>query len=201
MHALKFGNGSSIKVGTSTRGLTEQYLHVSELGKISLDFPKKAQEIKTGAFNTVHPGQLHLRRVDGEGRGGVFFELCEAAPARMPRRSAADADLVEAALLPVVRRSACALSKEDARKVVITDKDKEYFAKVEAEMGVELSREQRAWYVEKAKTMGDKMKEEFPSTPKEPFEVPLEGTYFGKEMVRVRAEGRIQRLPWMPRCR
>jgi hypothetical protein len=42
------------------------------------------------------------------------------------------------------------------------------------------------------------MKEEYPSTEEEPFEVPLEGTYFGKEMARVRKEGRIQRLPWMP---
>jgi hypothetical protein len=75
MHALKFPNKSSIKVGTSTRGLTEQYLHVSELGKISLDFPKKAQEIKTGAFNTVHPGNFIFVESTAKGRGGVFFEL------------------------------------------------------------------------------------------------------------------------------
>jgi hypothetical protein len=79
MHELKFGHGSSIKVGTSARGLTEQYLHVSELGKISLDFPKKAQEIKTGAFNTVHPGNFIFVESTAKGRGGVFFELCDRA--------------------------------------------------------------------------------------------------------------------------
>lgn len=198
MHALKFANDSSIKVGTSTRGLTEQYLHVSELGKISLDFPKKAQEIKTGAFNTVHPGNMIFVESTAKGRGGVFFDLVQ----RAEKDQQAGRELTEISwklhFYPWFVDPRCSLSSDDARKVVITKKDKEYFAQVEAEMEVELGPEQRAWYVEKAKTMGDKMKEEFPSTPKEPFEVPLEGTYFGKEMVRVRAEKRIRTLPWMP---
>lgn len=198
MHALGFPNYSSIKVGTSTRGLTEQYLHVSELGKISLDFPKKAQEIKTGAFNTVHPGNFIFVESTAKGRGGVFFELCEAARKDAEAKRELTPISWKLHFYPWFVDGRCALSKEDAKKVVITDQDKEYFAKVEAEMGVELSREQRAWYVEKAKTMGDKMKEEFPSTPSEPFEVPMEGAFFGKEMARVRAEGRIQRLPWAP---
>jgi hypothetical protein len=131
MHALGFPNASSIKVGTSTRGLTEQYLHVSELGKISLDFPKKAQEIKTGAFNTVHPGNFIFVESTAKGRGGVFFELCEAA-----RKDAeAKRELTQISwklhFYPWFVDTRCTLSKDDARKVVITAEDKEYFAKVE----------------------------------------------------------------------
>lgn len=198
MHALKFRNGSSIKVGTSTRGLTEQLLHVSELGKISLDFPKKALEIKTGAFNTVHPGNFIFVESTARGRGGVFFDLCDGAMKAQQSDQELTAISWKLHFYPWYVDPKCALSKADARKVVITKEWKEYFAKVEAEMDVELTLEQRAWYVEKEKTMGDKMKEEYPSTPKEPFEVPLEGAYFGKAMVQVRAEGRICKLPWLP---
>ena len=196
MHALKFANGSSIRVGTSTRGLTEQYLHISELGKISLDFPKKALEIKTGAFNTVHPGNFIFVESTSRGRGGVFFDLCDAAMKAQQASQELTAISFKLHFYPWFVDPRCALSPEDARKVVITAEDREYFKRVEAEMDVELTREQRAWYVEKAKTMGDKMKEEYPSTPKEPFEVPLEGAYFGKEILRVRREKRICKLPW-----
>lgn len=197
MHALKFRNGSSIKVGTSTRGLTEQLLHVSELGKISMDFPKKAQEIKTGAFNTVHPGNILCVESTAKGRGGVFFDLCDGAM----KAAASKRELTKLSwklhFYPWFVDPRCRLSAEDARKVVITKEWRDYFDGVEAEMDVDLTREQRAWYIVKSETMGDKMKEEFPSTPKEPFEVPLEGSYFGKEMLRVRREGRICRLPWL----
>lgn len=198
MHALKFANGSSIRVGTSTRGLTEQYLHVSEYGRIALDFPKKALEIKTGAFNTVHPGNFIFVESTAKGRGGLFYDLVQQARKAQQERRELTPLSWKLHFYPWYVDVRCALSPGDARKVVITDADREYFERVEAEMGVELSLEQRAWYVEKARTQGDKMREEYPSTPDEPFEVPLEGTYFGREMAKVRAEGRIKRLPWMP---
>lgn len=197
MHALKFANGSSIKVGTSTRGLTEQYLLITELGKIALDFPKKAQEIRTGAFNTVHPGNFICVESTARGRGGLFFDMVEAA--RKDRQSGRELTRISWKLhfYPWFVDQRCALEPRESKSVAITTKDKEYFAKVEAEKDVELAAEQRAWYVEKSKTQGEKMKEEYPSTEDEPFEVPLEGTYFGKEMVRVRAEKRLRALPWM----
>jgi hypothetical protein len=198
MHALKFANGSSIKVGTSTRGLTEQYLHISELGKIALDYPKKALEIKTGAFNTVHAGNIMFVESTAKGRGGLFYDLVEMAKKLRDAKQPLTRLSWKLHFYPWFVDPRCALTKEEARTVAIPDADKEYFAKIEADQGVELTREQRAWYVVKAQTQGDKMKEEYPSSEEEPFEVPLEGTYFGKEMVRVRREGRIQKLPWAP---
>jgi hypothetical protein len=50
---LTFGNNSSIRVSTSMRSGTLQYLHVSEFGKICAQYPDKAREIVTGALNTV----------------------------------------------------------------------------------------------------------------------------------------------------
>jgi hypothetical protein len=45
---LSFGNNSSIRVATSMRSGTLQYLHVSEFGKICAQAPDKAREIVTG---------------------------------------------------------------------------------------------------------------------------------------------------------
>src|SRR5574337_180756 len=55
---LVFTNGSSIRVGTSMRGSTLQYLHISEFGKICAKYPDKAEEIITGSLNTLAPGQF-----------------------------------------------------------------------------------------------------------------------------------------------
>jgi hypothetical protein len=60
---------------------------------------------------------------------------------------------------------------------------------------VRLSRPQRAWYIKKAEQQGDKMRQEFPSTPDEAFEAAIEGAYFATQMLRVRNEGRICRIP------
>ena len=54
---LMFSNNSAIRVGTSMRSATLQYLHISEFGKICKKYPDKAKEIVTGSLNTLHVGQ------------------------------------------------------------------------------------------------------------------------------------------------
>ena len=76
---LAFANGSSLRVGTSLRSGTFQYLHVSEHGKICARYPDKAAEIRAGALNTVHPGQTIFIESTAEGRDGDFFEFCTNA--------------------------------------------------------------------------------------------------------------------------
>lgn len=79
---LAFKHGSVIRVGTSLRGHTLQYLHVSEFGKICARDPEKAREIVTGAFNTIHVGQRIFVESTAEGKEGHFFELCQRAMAK-----------------------------------------------------------------------------------------------------------------------
>jgi hypothetical protein len=85
-------------------------------------------------------------------------------------------------------------------EVVETTEMQDYFAKVMEHpwlksRGVVFTRQQRAWYVKKAEQQGDKMKQEHPSHPDEAFEASVEGAYFGPQMLKVRAEGRICRIP------
>jgi hypothetical protein len=46
---LVFDNNSSIRVSTSMRSGTLQYLHISEYGQLCARFPDKAREVRTGA--------------------------------------------------------------------------------------------------------------------------------------------------------
>ena len=50
---LVFANGSSIRVGTSLRSGTYQLLHISEYGKLCAKYPDRAEEVRSGAMNTV----------------------------------------------------------------------------------------------------------------------------------------------------
>ncbi len=77
--AYVFDNGSSIKVSTSYRGGTLQRLHVSEFGKICRQYPHKAQEIVTGAFEAVGLGNQITLESTAEGREGYFFDYCQSA--------------------------------------------------------------------------------------------------------------------------
>jgi hypothetical protein len=187
---LKFGNGSSIRVGTSLRSGTFQRLHVSEYGKLCAKYPEKAREVKTGALNTVHVGQKIRIESTAEGHAGHFYELC---------KKAMDKAKLEAAFTPLdfkLHFSGWYLDEKYRlhEDVGETREDHEYFESLIAK-GIELTRQQRAWYVKKAEQQGDDMKREFPSTPEEAFEASVEGAYFSRQMTRMRKEKRICRLP------
>jgi hypothetical protein len=196
---LLFSNGSSIRVGTSLRSGTFQYLHISEYGKICARSPDKASEIQTGALNTVQSGQFVFIESTAEGQSGHFKSTCDAASklAQEGRK-----------LTPLDFRfhffawwqdSSYTLSDADAAQVVLTKEMEHYFAEVEAAIGVRLTNGQKAWYVKKHATQGEYMKREYPSTAKEAFEAAIEGAYFAGQMAKVRSEGRICRVPILER--
>ena len=192
---LLLANNSSIRVGTSMRSGTLQYLLISEFGKICRKYPDKAQEIITGSLNTVAPGQFVVIESTAEGQGGEYYNMCIEAQAEM----------LYGKKLGKMDYKFHFYSWWDAEEyeidpfgVVITDEDHKYFEKVEAEIGRELSMRKRAWYVSKRKTMRDLMKQEYPSTPKEAFETAIEGAYYSDEMAKARLDGRIGAVPVIP---
>lgn len=193
--SMKFGNGSSIRVGTSLRSGTLQRLHISEYGKLCAKFPEKAKEVKSGAFNTVQAGQRIVVESTAEGQGGHFFELSQDAQRKQAQGVELTALDFKFHFAPWFTSPEYALTGD----VVITKEFEDYFAKiapyVEKTLGHPLSIEQKNWYVKKSEQQGDEMKREYPSTPKEAFEVSIEGAYFAKQMVKVRKEGRICKIP------
>ena len=79
---LLLGNNSSIRVSTSHRSGTLNYLHISEYGKLCAKHPEKAREVRTGALNTVQQGQVAFIESTAEGQEGHYYELCQQAQAK-----------------------------------------------------------------------------------------------------------------------
>lgn len=189
---------SSISVGVSSRGGTVQLLHISELGKIALKFPQRAEEIQTGAIPSVPPDGIAVIESTAEGAFGLFYELCEPA---MKRREAGKPETQLDWRLHFFPWYECAdyrLSDEDTALVEIPETLRSYFAKTEAELRIKLDRNQRAWYAKTAETQKKKMKREYPSTPKEAFEQAIEGAVYGDQMTRLREQNRLTIVPLDP---
>ncbi len=192
---LSFTNGSLIRVGTSLRSGTFQYLHISEFGKVCAQFPERAREIVTGALNTIHAGQVAFIESTAEGREGPFFDLCQTA--RNMRREGRPLTALDWRFFfyPWFRHPGYVL---DPAGVIITAEEAGYFDQIERGEGVTLSPEQRAWYAKKKVSQGEDMKREFPSTPDEAFEASIQGAYYASEMARLRENKQITRVPHEP---
>lgn len=192
--SLTFANGSKIRVGTSLRSGTFQYLHVSEFGKTCAQFPAKASEIVTGAFNAVQAGQFIAVESTAEGQGGAFHDMVmEAKRHAELQRPLTDLDF-KLHFFPWFNEPSYRLSDSDTESVTLTKEQEDYFEKL-FDKGITLTAAQEAWYVKKQAQQRDKMKREYPATVEEAFEASVEGAYLSNEMAQVRRERRICRTP------
>ena len=62
----------------------------------------------------------------------------------------------------------------------ITEKTAEYFAKVEKDTGRVLTREQKNFWIVQQRELGDKIYQEYPSTPVEAFMATKDGSYYAQ---------------------
>ena len=189
--SLTFGNNSSIRVSTSMRSGTLQYLHVSEFGKICATYPDKAREIVTGALNTVEAGQFIVIESTAEGQEGAFYRMCQEA--RTLKAMGRPHTLLDFKFHFFAWWNDPSYALYDA-DVVISEEHERYFEQLEAQ-GITLSRAQKAWYVKKDKTLEADMRREYPSTPDEAFEQALEGAYFAHQLTAAAKQGRIGGFP------
>lgn len=192
---IEFKNGSSITVGTSLRSGTYQKLLVSEYGKISARYPEKAQEIKTGALNTVHAGQQIFIESTAEGKSGEFYNFVQLA--RKLQDEGKELTVLDPAFHFYAWWQHPSYKLDDTSNSLITHEMQEYFNKLDVQ-GIKLTPQQKGWYVKKIAIQGDMMKREFPSTPDEAFEASLEGAYYNKEMTQIRKQRQIGKFPHEP---
>lgn len=194
---LQLSNGSSLRVGTSMRSSTLQYLHISEFGKICAKFPDKAREIITGSLNAVAPGQYIFIESTAEGREGYFYEMVkEAQKSKDAGKKLSSLDFKlhffpwfcdKSNRIPL---EGSTIDFNDPPTQIDISK---YFSSIESLLGVNLDLEQKVWYAKRSLTQGDDMKRENPSTIQEAFEASNEGLYYGKQITEARQQGRIKK--------
>lgn len=196
---LLFENNSSIRVGTSLRGGTLQYLHISEHGKICAKNPIKAEEVKTGALNTVKPGRFVFIESTAEGAHGDFHDFYKTAEARVKTDGYRTKLDYQPFFFDWFSNPDYVVDAEDAKHVEITNKMAVYFKMLQSEHDIHLTHEQKVWYQKMRDTQGNKMLQEFPSYPDEAFNQPVEGAYFRNEVFDIYDQGRLLKVPYNPR--
>ena len=193
--SLRFSNGSLIRVGTSMRSGTYQYLHISEFGKMCAKYPDKAAEVITGTLNTIAPGQIAFIESTAEGPFGEFYDMCRTAEDLTMAVQNNQTDFTpldwKFFFFPWWKHPDYVLRE----RVEIPEKMMLYFMELRREHGIDLRPEQKYWYCKKIAEQRDKMKQEYPSTPAEAFERSTELAIFGKQLRKAREQKRICMLP------
>lgn len=188
---LKFSNGSTIRVGTSMRSDTLQHLHVSEFGKLCAKFPDKADEVVSGALNTVSVGNHVTIESTGEGAYGHFFDMCQTA------RSRENAELTPMEYKFFFYPWWTAPEYTLEQYVEPQAEDIKYFKELETSSGITLTLNQMNWYCAKRKEQQDRMWREYPSTPDEAFRGIIDGAPLSRAMSALRRKGQITRVPYV----
>ncbi len=196
---LVMANNSSLRVATSMRSGTLQFLHVSEFGKICAKYPAKAREVITGSLPSVAKDGFTFIESTAEGQDGRFYEMCEQA--RKAQLEGIELGQEDFRFHFFGWWDAKEYSLESS-SIGMTKGDNQYFDSVEAKIGREIDEGHRRWYVTKKHVDfgGDSqmMKQEYPSLPEEAFEQSSEGCFYTEQMTAVRKSGRICSVPYMP---
>lgn len=184
---LAFSHGSLIRVGTSLRSSTLQYLHISEFGKICAKNPDKAREVVTGALNTVHAGQSITIESTAEGKEGYFYDMCQKAEQTNPETSLD----FKFFFFPWWKHTEYTIGVP----VALSQDLRDYFAKLSLE-GVSLTDPQKWWYAKKWETQGEDIFREFPSTSNEAFSSSQEGYWYASYIKELYDGGHVTNIAY-----
>jgi len=190
-YELSFPNGSNIFVSMTTRSGTVQFLHISEFAYVCKHFPEKAEEIVTGAINSVEAGNCVSIESTAAGREGYFYKFCMTAMQMKQEGKELTPLDFKIFFFPwhiephYTMDANFAIPKEYA----------DYFDSLQSKHHIILSDGQKRWYIKKAAVNREKMFSEYPSTMDEAFSEAQEGAYYAKEMNKVYLEKRIRFLP------
>jgi len=182
---IQFNNGSSLRVDTTLRGAAYQRVLVSEFGKICARNPLKAEEIITGTLQAISPNCIAIIESTGEGNEGFFAEMCNRAYLR--GNDNLNPLSYKLFFYPWWKFSEYKLPYERS----IDDDEHEYFKKIETECNMKLTKHQKYWYLAKKEEIGDKVKQEYPSTVSESFLASSDAYYFAQGIAKAEQEKRI----------
>lgn len=169
---ISFSNGSFIRVDTSLRGGSYQKILVSEFGKTCARTPLKAEEVITGTLQAVPVDGEIIIESTGEGNEGYFADMVNSAFIR-GNDDLSDMDY-KLFFFPWYQEPSYTLFKDVPYPVDLTD----YFDKLQLDCNITINQKQRNWYAQQKGLLGDKIKQEFPSTVSEAFLSTSDAYYF-----------------------
>lgn len=181
---ISFNNGSSLRVDTTLRGGAYPLVLISEFGKTCARNPQKAEEVITGTLQAVPRNGTVIIESTGEGNEGFFAEMVTKAAARGNEElTSLDYKLF---FYNWLEESSYELDEKVNYDYILSD----YFDKVEKEIGKKITVPQRNWYAKQNILLGDKVKQEYPSTVSEAFFASTDAYYFAEAIGRAYTSNR-----------
>jgi len=189
---LEWKNGSEMIIGTTARGRTLSWLHVSEYGEICAKNPEHAKEIQSGALPAAEYGTIIIEAT-AQGADGDF--TTKVMQAKAVAESGRQLTRKDYRLHFASWWDAPEYEVEDPEHITISPKDHAYFDRMEGLIGREISLNKRAWYVQQrdVEFSGDQemMWSQFPTTLEEAFQQSTEGKFLADQLSLARRQGRI----------
>ena len=181
---ITFANGSVLRVDTTLRGGAYQLVLVSEFGKTCARNPQKAEEVITGTLQSVPREGRVIIESTGEGNDGYFAQMVMEAY----RRGNDNISPLEYKLFfyPWMDEPSYVLHEKVTYDVSLTD----YFNRIEKETNRKITQLQRNWYAVQTRVLGDKMRQEFPSTVSEAFLSSSDAYYFAEAVAKAYEQNR-----------
>lgn len=186
---INFNNGSSLRVDTTLRGGSYPLVLISEFGKTCARNPQKAEEVITGTLQAVPPTGRVIIESTGEGNEGFFAEMVMDAHRRKDESlTSLDYRLF---FYPWMDEPSYQLEERVECDVFTTD----YLNSVEKATGRKITTTQRNWYSLQQRFLGDKVKQEFPSTVTEAFLTSSDAFYFADAINKAYVDNRALFTP------
>lgn len=182
--SITFSNGSVIRVDTTLRGSSYQIVLVSEFGKTCARNPLKAEEVVTGTLQTVPKKGTVIIESTGEGNSGYYADLVNQAVER-GNENLTDLEY-KLFFFPWYKETQYVEKTPVTYGVELTD----YFDKIEISEKIRIIQQQRYWYALQRNILGDKLKQEFPSTIAEAFVTSSDAYYFQNGLQKAYNENR-----------
>lgn len=172
---FSFGNGSTIFIRVSFRSTTLQRLHVSEMGKIANKYPKRAKEVKTGTLQALASGNTGVIESTAEGKN-MFKTTWDDSVLALESGQLSPKDFYPV-FLSWVDDPDCVLDIDQS----LDEEAIEYFTALEHKLGIELTKEQKNFWVAQRRELGGDIFQEYPGTPEEAFTASKDGTFYARQ--------------------
>lgn len=190
-------NSTKLYVSGSFRSGTLQGLHLSEFWKICAKYPEKAREIITGALNTLAPECRCDIESTAEGNAGYFFDMSMTALANDESWKELTNMDYKFFFFPWFEEELYTMPEE----FPLTEETINYFITLQSDEyirrkypNLKLTDWQKRWYQKKKEEQKEDMVREFPSYPKEAFDLAIRGAYYEKELTLARTQKRIMKV-------
>lgn len=195
---LQLANESIMNVTVSARSSTAQIIHSSELAKMAATHPDKADEFVSGTLGAASSNRAMIfMESTARGNRGVFFDYCQTA--MRTDREVEEGSRVRSNLdwkfhfFPWWEEPEYILPGPINTPSEVIN----YFNRLKADHNIDLTAEQRNWYAMMWIERGEeRMRSEYPSYPDEAFEQSIEGSYFAKQMQKLRTLGQVTDVPY-----